>query len=137
MKNKTFIATLSILLVIGLGFAFTTSLSVQQEPWEVPAKYDKMDNPIDVNKASLKLGKKLYKKHCKSCHGSTGLGDGSKAATLDTPSGDFSTDEFHEQTDGSLFYKTIEGRGDMPSFKKKLPEEEDIWSIVNYIRTFN
>lgn len=24
----------------------------------------------------------------------------------------------------------------MPEYKKKLPDEEDIWHIVNYIRTF-
>jgi mono/diheme cytochrome c family protein len=40
-----------------------------------------------------------------------------------------------KQSDGSLFYKISEGREDMPSFKKKIPDEEDIWSIVNYLRT--
>jgi hypothetical protein len=24
----------------------------------------------------------------------------------------------------------------MPSFKKKIPEQDDIWKVVNYIRTF-
>jgi len=24
----------------------------------------------------------------------------------------------------------------MPSFKKKIPDQEDIWNLVNYMRTF-
>ena len=35
-------------------------------------------------------GKALYATHCKSCHGTKGLGDGSKAAQLKTEPGDFS-----------------------------------------------
>ena len=101
----------------------------------VPEKYKKMKNPVKADKESISLGKSLYVKHCKSCHGSKGLGDGSKAAQLKTKCGDFSSANFQSQTDGSIFYKTKEGRDDMPSFKKKIPEDEDIWSIVNYLRT--
>ena len=42
---------------------------------------------------------------------------------------------FQSQSDGSLFYKVSEGRDDMPSFKKKIPDAEDIWNLVNYMRT--
>jgi hypothetical protein len=41
---------------------------------------------------------------------------------------------FGNQTDGSLYYKTIFGRDDMPSFEKKIVEEEDRWMVVNYIK---
>jgi mono/diheme cytochrome c family protein len=34
-----------------------------------------------------------------------------------------------------LFYKTAEGRVDMPSFKKKIADQEDIWNLVNYMRS--
>lgn len=105
------------------------------DPWVVPEKYKKMKNPVASDKESLDIGKSLYAKHCKSCHGSKGLGDGTKAAQLKTKCGDFSTDEFQAQSDGSLFYKISEGRDDMPAFKKKIPEQEDIWSVVNYLRT--
>jgi mono/diheme cytochrome c family protein len=40
------------------------------------------------------------------------------------------------ETDGELFYKISEGREDMPAFKKKIPDEEDRWSVVNFTRTF-
>ena len=95
-----------------------------------------MQNPTDASNAEdLSVGKNLYMQHCKSCHGKEGLGDGSKAEELDTPSGDFSSEEMQAQTDGEIFYKTKEGRDDMPSFSKKIPDDEDIWLIVNFVRT--
>jgi mono/diheme cytochrome c family protein len=106
-----------------------------KDPWPVPEKYQKMTNPVKADATSVGEGKELYNKHCASCHGKKGKGDGSKAAQLDTDPGDFSTADFQKQTDGALFYKTFEGRKDMPSFKKKIPAQEEIWSVVNYMRT--
>jgi len=107
----------------------------QTEPWEVPAKYKNMKNPVKADTESINIGKMLYRKNCASCHGKTGLGDGVKARTLDTPSGDFTVEKFYSQTDGEHFYKTKFGRGDMPKYDKKIPDE-DIWHMVNYMRTF-
>ena len=107
-----------------------------QENWKVPDAQKNKVNPLKDDAASLATGKTLYNQHCKSCHGTKGKGDGPKASQLDTDSGDFTSAEFKKQTDGSLFYKTYEGRKDMPSFKKKIPEADDIWAMVNYMRTF-
>lgn len=104
--------------------------------WVVPANYKTMKNPTDAtDKENLKIGKELYTKHCSSCHGKSGLGDGSKASELNGDLGNFSSAKFQKQTDGELFYKLIDGRDDMPGFKKKLPSEEDRWLVINYIRT--
>ena len=111
---------------------FTTT---QKEPWPVPDKYVKMANAVKSNAESVNSGKELWAQHCQSCHGKKGLGDGSKAATLKTEPGDFSLAETQKQSDGSMFYKISEGRKDMPSFKKKIPEEDDIWNLINFIRT--
>jgi mono/diheme cytochrome c family protein len=54
---------------------------------------------------------------------------------LKTHPGDFTLASTQSQSDGSLFYKVEEGRGDMPSFKKKIPEAADVWDLVNYMRT--
>jgi mono/diheme cytochrome c family protein len=102
--------------------------------WVVPAKYQTMKNPTDP-KVDLAIGKSLYGKHCKSCHGSEGYGDGTKAKEMKGDLGDFSTKEFQTQTDGAVFYKTTFGRDDMPAFNKKIPSDEDRWLIVNYMRT--
>ncbi len=107
----------------------------QPKPWPVPDASKKQANPVPSDATSLAAGKALYNQHCKSCHGTKGKGDGTKAATLDTECGDFTSAAFKAQTDGSIFYKTAEGRKDMPSYKKKIPAANDIWAVVNYVRS--
>lgn len=131
MKSNIFSAFMLLLAAI-VGMAFITT-DVQTKPWPVPDKYKKMENPVKYDKKSAAA---LWTKHCKSCHGKDGLGDGPKAAQLDTPSGDFTTATFQKQPDGALFYKTLEGRDDMPAYKKKIPDQEDIWNLVHYMREF-
>jgi mono/diheme cytochrome c family protein len=77
----------------------------------------------------------LWDKHCQSCHGKKGAGDGTKAAELETEMQDFAKEAVQKQSDGSLYYKIVEGRDEMPTFKKKIPDETDVWSVVNYVRT--
>ena len=102
---------------------------------DIPDKYVKMKNPTYATKENLSIGKALYSKHCKSCHGKKGIGDGPKADEFDSDIGDFSSEEFHAQTEGIIFYKSYIGRDDMPNYEKKIPDPEDMWFIVNYMRT--
>lgn len=132
--KKNIIVLLFSLFAVGL-VAFMPK-ETSQEPWPVPDNYKNKVNPLKGNAESLTTGKTLYNQHCKSCHGTKGKGDGPKAAQLDTESGDFTKASFQSQTDGSLFYKTYQGRKDMPSYKTKIPDANDIWAIVNYMRTF-
>ena len=132
MKSKSIIA---IVLSVFVFFSFTLKPNLQKKPWTVPEAAKSKKNPVASNAASIAEGKALWSTHCKSCHGSKGLGDGTKAAQLKTEPGDFSKADFQSQTDGALFYKTSEGRDDMPSFKKKIPDADDIWKIVNFMRT--
>lgn len=117
---------------------FITALALAQspaKPWPAPVKSAAVKNPVKPDGTNLKEGRDLYATHCQSCHGKKGKGDGTKAANLETQSGDFTAPGFQKQTDGTLFYKITEGRKDMPSFKKKIPEQSDIWNVVNYVRT--
>jgi len=127
--------TIKTLVLIGLvSFALYSFTSMVQEEWIVPEKYETMKNPTDP-KVDMAIGKSLYNKHCKSCHGKEGYGDGTKADEVEGDLGDFSTAEFQSQTDGALFYKSTFGREDMPEYTKKMPDDEDRWLIVNYMRT--
>jgi mono/diheme cytochrome c family protein len=129
---------LMMVMIMTLGFSLVSLRSYQQQaqpkPWDVPAEFKNKKNPVASNPASINLGSSLYKKNCASCHGKEGKGDGVKARTLKTFPGDFSKGDYQKQTDGELFYKTKTGRGDMPSYDKKVPDN-DIWNIVNYLRT--
>jgi mono/diheme cytochrome c family protein len=123
---------------IALAVLFLMSFVMAQpkpKPWDVPANYKTMKNPQKATPESINTGKALYNQHCASCHGKKGLGDGPKARTLDTPSGDMSGAVYQNQTDGEHFYKTKFGRGDMPKYDKKI-SDEDMWHMVNYMRTF-
>jgi cytochrome c5 len=107
----------------------------QQNHWVVPSKYKTMTSPFANDKESIALGKSVYSTHCKSCHGSKGDGNGTKAATLDTKIGSFLSSAFKSQNQGEVYYKSIIGRKDMPKFDKKIPDEEEKWAVVNYIRS--
>lgn len=136
MKKKIVPFLLMVLvggLILGLSSAFKAV--DQKKPWPVPDNYQKMKNPVASNSESISAGRSLWNIHCKSCHGSKGLGDGSKAAQLKTEPGDFSTAEFQAEPDGAHFYRLTEGRDDMPAFKKKIPDSDDRWSLVNFMKT--
>jgi mono/diheme cytochrome c family protein len=131
---KSFLIIAIVIGILGTGFTFKTYQD--KKPWPVPDNYKTMKNAVKSDAESIAAGKELWGQHCKSCHGAKGMGDGPKAAQLKTPAGDFTKPDTQAQSDGSLFYKTSEGRDDMPSFKKKIPDADDRWSLVNYIRTF-
>ena len=122
-------------LLLGfISLALLSFSSILQDEWVVPDKYQNMANPTDPEE-DLNIGKSLYSKHCQSCHGKEGYGDGKKANEVEGDLGDFSSEEFQTQSDGALFYKTTFGRDDMPEYTKKMPNDEDRWLIVNDMRT--
>ena len=73
---------------------------------------------------------------CRECHGNTGLGDGDMAhAGGDLP--DFTDGVWlHGPSDGEIFLVIKEGvSADMQPYKARMDDEE-IWHLVNYLKTF-
>jgi mono/diheme cytochrome c family protein len=134
-KNIFWLSGAIMLVFIPVLLSMKSQRYVQQEPWVVPDEFKNMKNPVMANDSSMKAGKLLYDKHCASCHGKTGSGDGIMAGNLETFPGDFSGNDYQCQTDGGHFYKTKYGRGDMPKYENKIPDK-DIWHMVNYMRSF-
>ena len=131
MKKNRFFIGVVLFATLFISMKFDNQ---QNNDWPVPAKYDKMKNPYVDEKDTDQIGRELFAIHCKSCHGTKGLGDGSKAKELKTKVPNLTTSEFKTQTDGDLYYKTFIGREDMPNFEKKIRDEEDRWLLVNYIK---
>jgi mono/diheme cytochrome c family protein len=129
--KKLLFAAFSIMITLSM-LSFVVPQA--KKAWDVPAKYKAMKNTQKGNAAAIKLGKDLYAKNCKSCHG-MGKGDGPKAATLKTKMDDLSSAEFKALSDGDKYYRAIVGRGEMPNFEKKIPDEGDRWAIINYLET--
>ena len=126
--------TMKLIFISAALLMFSAALVAQPKPWVVPANFKSMKNPVAMSDASTKSGQALFTKTCAACHGKTGIGNGPKAKSLKTTVGDFSKAISQNQTDGEHFYKTKTGRGDMPKYEGKL-SDDDIWNIVNYIRT--
>lgn len=135
-KNGTERRALAGLLLILAGsalffyFANRTEAGILGLGEQVPTV-----NPIPADETSLARGKALYQAHCLSCHGPDGRGDGPAAASLPAPPADL-TVHAPAHTDGELFRFIANGlRGTpMPAFKGTL-SREDIWHLVNYIKS--
>lgn len=132
MKNLKQIVLIFVVLIFGIS---ATSVGQQSKPWEVPAKFKTMQNPVKSDAASIQAGKDLFIKNCAACHGKTGLGDGPKSKGLKTPVASFMKAEFQNQSDGEQFYKSKSGRGDMPKYEGKI-DDNGLWQIIDYLRTF-
>jgi mono/diheme cytochrome c family protein len=126
--------TILMSAIVGFSVICFSFMPDGKKPWDAPAAAASKANP-QKGAESISNGKALFAKHCQSCHGKAGMGDGTKASELKTEPGDFSKTAFQGQSDGAIFYKVSEGRDDMPSFKKKLTEANDIWDVVNFVRT--
>ena len=133
MKTKIFVANLLLLTV--LFMVSMTDRHRRNDDWAVPDKYVKMKNPYADVKDQEQIGRRHYAVHCKSCHGTKGMGDGPKAGELKTQIPDLTTENFKSQTDGTIYYKTYVGKDEMPAFDKKISAEEDQWLLVNYIKS--
>lgn len=124
------------LIVIGSFTLLSMSLikSNPQDIWDVPPEYQNMKNPYSSVSDDEQIGEELYGLYCQTCHGITGKGDGVNANLIETPVADFTLESFKVQSDGSLYYKIYTGRNEMPTFESIIPEEEDLWMVVNYVR---
>jgi mono/diheme cytochrome c family protein len=118
---------------IALAFVLSVSAQKKQPSWKAPEKYKTM---VQKTKGDPATGKELYSKFCKSCHGAKGLGDGPKAASLKTYPGDFTSKTFKAYNYGELYYITFVGSGEMPNYEKKIIDEGDRASLIDYIKKF-
>jgi len=123
------------LLILGVvSFAFMSFTGVQK-PWNTPDKYKTMKNPTKSAPDNVAIGKTLYTKHCKSCHGATGKGDGPKAVNLKTKMRNLASAEVKGLSPGEMYYRSFIGRDEMPNFETKIPEVNDRWYVINYMAT--
>lgn len=135
--KTTFKSFLTVSIILALTAVLLSLYTVQQQAqgkaWDIPGKYKAMKNPSPGK--DVEVGKALWAKHCKSCHGAAGLGDGAKSKMLKTNPGNFSEAKFQAYSDGAMYYMAFIGRDEMPNFEKKIVDESDRWAVINFIRT--
>lgn len=99
----------------------------QVTPWQVSAEDAGKINSIPIELKNLGIGRNIFTRTCVACHGAKADGKGliQSASLID--------ETFQKQSDGSIFFKINAGRDKMPPFKGMLKEDE-IWSVINYLR---
>jgi mono/diheme cytochrome c family protein len=131
--RKILFAALLALICIVIAYAIFQS----DRPWVVPEEVKKLKNPLQPSESTLKAARGIYVDECAQCHGDSGKGDGPEAM-MHSPSPADLADAGHMNgvTDGEIFYQISEGRKPMPSFKKRLTEEQR-WGLVLFVRSFS
>jgi mono/diheme cytochrome c family protein len=93
-------------------------------------------NPVPANAESIDAGKRLYQRHCASCHGANAEGGAGNDLIPAAP--DLTDKEWkHGGSDGEIFSAIKNGIPpdlNMVPFGDQLKDPE-IWSVVNYLRS--
>jgi mono/diheme cytochrome c family protein len=93
-------------------------------------------NPIAASPESLAAGKQVYLRNCAPCHGSSG--EGGPGNDLIPAAPDLTDSAWdHGSADGEIFASIKTGIApefNMTPFKDRL-KDDDIWNVVNYVRS--
>jgi mono/diheme cytochrome c family protein len=93
---------------------------------DAPESARELKNPLAADEQTLAAGRKLFLRHCASCHGTVGTGKG-HAANLHA-------EEIQEAPPGALFWAISNGRlkKGMPSWSGLPPAQR--WQLVMYVK---
>jgi cbb3-type cytochrome c oxidase subunit III len=93
-------------------------------------------NPVAASTESIDAGKRLYQRHCASCHGANAEGGAGNDLIPAAP--DLTDKEWkHGGSDGEIFSAIKNGippELNMVPFGDQLKDPE-IWNVVNFIRS--
>jgi mono/diheme cytochrome c family protein len=138
LKNRTPLILLALLFLV-----FALWAQKDQPPAKTPAPESKIPpedaakvNPVKPTAESLAKGKKMYGYDCAMCHGKDGDGKGDMASDYKNVTDFTNPDALKNRTDGELFYITRNGKGENMPPEGDRAKNDDIWNMVNYIRSF-
>lgn len=130
-------------LLLLSSFAASAQNQKDQPPAKSPEKEYKIPpedaakvNPVKPTAESLAKGKKMYGYDCAMCHGGKGDGKGDMASDIKNVTDFTQPDALKNRTDGELFYITRNGKGENMPPEGDRAKDDEIWNMVNYIRSF-
>ncbi len=132
-----------------LGFLTLTALAAAsgfaQQPWTAPKDEAQRANPVPPSPEALQKGRALYQRHCASCHGPKGKGDGVGVSLLvgktDRRPADLTDPKVQGAlSDGEIFWKVANGLMEgavvvMPAYASEIPKPDDRWILIHFLRT--
>lgn len=124
-------------LLFGLGVALATVVTISAQNPGGSAEGKAMKNPVAASAASVTAGQAAYAKNCRFCHGADAKGNGAMAPK-DTHPSDLTDAKWDRgATDGEIFLVIRDGAGPdmkMKGYKGRMADN-DIWNVVNYLRS--
>ena len=99
-----------------------------------------LENPVPADDASIARGQEIFNVNCAVCHGELGNGQGVMVQYFEANGAprlprDLTADEMVQRPDNQYYNTVTNGLPPlMPSFGNLIPGE-DIWDLINYIRT--
>jgi putative copper resistance protein D len=101
-----------------------------------PDTYRKPSVPYQA--ISVAAGEALFQRHCTSCHGGSGHGNGPAASALSIAPANLTEPHTALHTAGDIFWWLTHGKppGVMPGFANAL-SEDDRWDLINFLRTLS
>lgn len=123
---------LKITLFVLASLLLTGSLLINSSTAQEAQK----PNPVKPSPDSLAKGKKIFNVDCSLCHGENGDGKSDMASDIKNIPDFTNPDVQKNSTDGQWFSIIRKGKGDMPSEDAGRAKDDDVWSLVNYIRSF-
>ena len=93
-------------------------------------------NPIEMSEDSVRAGRRVFGRFCRSCHGMRADGQGMTAPSGSRPANLVDDQWDHGSTDGEIFAVIREGvppAYDMDAWEGRITDD-DIWNIINFLR---
>ncbi len=132
-------AVLAILQIAVISYAiFATGSDSQARQDEnrrlTSEEAKKLKSPAPFSKESIARGRAIFARNCTACHGN----DGKSEVDVVANATDLTEPKLWRSgtAEGEIFRSIRDGAGDtMPPFKSQLQKEEDLWHLVNFIRS--
>jgi mono/diheme cytochrome c family protein len=136
MRRKALLVTFVLSVIVGAIASPSRGYSkVQGESASLsPAEAKKLKNPIPFTKESIARGRTTFARYCTECHGT----DGKAQVDVIANATDLTDPALWKNgtSEGEAFRSIREGAGvSMPSFKTQIHKEEDLWHLVNFVRS--
>ena len=97
-------------------------------------EFKKLKSPVPYTEKSIKRGQLLFRNRCAECHGP----DGKAQIDVIADASDLTSPKLYLSgtTEGEIFRSIRDGAGvSMPPYKMQIRREEDMWHLVNFIRS--
>ena len=105
---------------------------VDAQRWDLVAALYSFGTPLE----SVNSGQGLYEENCLACHGENGLGDGPESSDQASSPGDLSDLNYWFLTSNQTVFDKLTDNPAISAHDYEL-EDEELWSVVDYMRTFS